>query len=87
MAPVDLYLMSPPHPEWALRARANFRSQKAEPVDPRLARQEWLALARAIEALGGTSRCLVSHARVDAERLTVPQAHRLSTIARAIEEG
>lgn len=50
----DLYLMSPPAPDWALRGRANFRSREAAPVDPAVARREWLALARAIEASGGT---------------------------------
>ncbi len=51
---VDLFLMSPPHPQWAIRARANFRSREAAPVDARTARREWLALALAIERLGGT---------------------------------
>ncbi len=54
MALQDLYLMSPPHPSWALRARANFRSREAAPVDAKAARREWLALAGAIESLGGT---------------------------------
>lgn len=51
---LDLYLMSPPSPGWALRGRANFRSRAAPPVDAARARQEWLALAEAIEARGGT---------------------------------
>lgn len=51
---LDLYLMSPPSPGWALRGRANFRSREAPPVDPTRARHEWLALAEAIEAHGGT---------------------------------
>lgn len=46
--------MSPPGKSWALRGRANFRSQKAEPVRPLRARKEWLKLARGIEDLGGT---------------------------------
>ncbi|MBX5483394.1 MAG: amidinotransferase [Myxococcaceae bacterium] len=46
--------MSPPHPRWAIRARANFRSKEAGPVDARTARREWLQLAEAIEASGGT---------------------------------
>lgn len=46
--------MSPPSPSWALRGKANFRSREAAPVDPAVARREWLALARAIEAEGGT---------------------------------
>lgn len=54
MARLDLYLMSPPHPEWALRARTNFRSREAAQVDARAARREWLALAQQIEARGGT---------------------------------
>jgi N-dimethylarginine dimethylaminohydrolase len=48
-----LYLMSPPGPTWHLRGRANFRSETAQPVDAAKARQEWLGLARAIEARGG----------------------------------
>src|SRR3954463_14435991 len=51
---LDLYLMSPPSPGWALRGRANFRSREAPPVDAARARREWLALAEAIEAHGGT---------------------------------
>lgn len=51
---IDLYFMSPPSAGWALRGRANFRSREAEPVDARAARREWLALAEAIEARGGT---------------------------------
>jgi N-dimethylarginine dimethylaminohydrolase len=51
---MDLYLMSPPHPEWRLVGRSNFRSKDAPEVDAAKARLEWLALAEAIEALGGT---------------------------------
>jgi N-dimethylarginine dimethylaminohydrolase len=51
---LDLYLMSPPSPRWALRGRSNFRSREAPPVDAARARREWLALAEAIEAHGGT---------------------------------
>ncbi|MFO0593482.1 MAG: hypothetical protein U0441_38430 [Polyangiaceae bacterium] len=51
---IDLFLMSPPSPRWALRGRANFRSQSAPQVDASAARREWLALAEAIEARGGT---------------------------------
>ena len=51
---LDLYLMSPPSPRWTLRGRANFRSREAPPVDAARARREWLALAEAIEAHGGT---------------------------------
>lgn len=50
----DVYLMSPPGRSWALRGRANFRSQEAAPVKPLRARKEWLGLAEAIEAAGGT---------------------------------
>lgn len=46
--------MSPPSRGWALRGRANFRSREAPQVDAAKARQEWLALAEAIEARGGT---------------------------------
>ena len=46
--------MSPPHPEWSLRGRANFRSREAGDVDPLRAGREWLALAEGVEALGGT---------------------------------
>ena len=53
MALVDLYLMSPPGPEWQLRGRANFRSEAAPAVDARAAIREWIALADAIEARGG----------------------------------
>lgn len=45
--------MSPPGPTWSLRGRANFRSEAAADVDPLRARREWLALAEAIESLGG----------------------------------
>jgi N-dimethylarginine dimethylaminohydrolase len=50
---MDLYLMSPPHPAWVLRGRANPRSKRAGDVDATRARHEWLALAEGIEALGG----------------------------------
>ncbi|MBK8259064.1 MAG: amidinotransferase [Polyangiaceae bacterium] len=46
--------MSPPSRGWALRGRANFRSQHAAEVDARAARREWLTFAEAIESLGGT---------------------------------
>lgn len=46
--------MSPPPRGWALRARANFKSREAAPVDALAARREWLALARAIEQRGAT---------------------------------
>lgn len=46
--------MSPPSRGWALRGRANFRSREAPQVDAARARMEWLALAEAIEARGGT---------------------------------
>lgn len=50
---MDLYFMSPPHPAWCLRGRANFKSKKAGEVDPQRACREWLAVAEGIEALGG----------------------------------
>lgn len=50
---MDLFLMSPPHPRWRLVGRANFRSEVAAEVDPQKARDEWLSVARAIEARGG----------------------------------
>jgi N-dimethylarginine dimethylaminohydrolase len=50
----DVYLMSPPGRDWAIRGRANFRSQEAAPVSPLRARKEWLALAEAIEETGAT---------------------------------
>ncbi len=59
MASIDLYLMSPPGPRWALTGRANFRSADAPAVDPALALVEWLALADAIEARGGRVIALV----------------------------
>ncbi|MBI3203209.1 MAG: amidinotransferase [Myxococcales bacterium] len=46
--------MSPPGTGWALRGRANFRSEQAADVSPLRARKEWLALAEAIEAAGAT---------------------------------
>ena len=46
--------MSPPSRGWALKGRANFRSREAPQVDAARARLEWLALAEAIEARGGT---------------------------------
>ncbi|WP_338863173.1 dimethylarginine dimethylaminohydrolase family protein [Myxococcus stipitatus] len=57
---MELFLMSPPGRGWALRGRNNFRSREAAPVDARKARREWLALARAIEARGGTVVALPS---------------------------
>jgi N-dimethylarginine dimethylaminohydrolase len=51
---IDVYFMSPPSRGWALRGRANFRSREAAPVDALVARREWLALAEAIVARGGT---------------------------------
>ncbi len=59
MTLIDLYLMSPPGPDWQLRGRANFRSAAAAPVDARAAIREWAALADAIEARGGRVVCLV----------------------------
>jgi len=50
----DLFLMSPPGRTWALRGRANFRSEAAAEVKPLRARKEWLRLADAIEGEGGT---------------------------------
>ena len=58
--------MSPPSPHWQLRARSNFKSATALQVDTAKARQEWLALADAIEAAGGTVCAL----RNDDEALT-----------------
>ena len=52
--------MSPPGRGWALRGRNNFRSREAPQVDARQARREWLALAREIEARGGTVVALPS---------------------------
>ena len=57
---MDLFLMSPPGRAWALRGRNNFRSREAPQVDARQARQEWLALARELEARGGTVVALPS---------------------------
>lgn len=59
MALIDLYLMSPPGPDWQLRGRANFRSAAAAPVDARAAIREWISLADAVEARGGRVICLV----------------------------
>jgi N-dimethylarginine dimethylaminohydrolase len=59
MASIDLYLMSPPGPDWKIRGRANFRSEAAAQVDPRAAVREWVGLADAIEARGGRVVCLL----------------------------
>ncbi len=59
MTPIDLYLMSPPGPDWRLRGRANFRSEAAAAVDARAAIREWVSLADAIEARSGRVICLV----------------------------
>ncbi|MEO5729681.1 MAG: amidinotransferase [Byssovorax sp.] len=59
MTPIDLYLMSPPGPDWRLRGRANFRSEAAAAVDARAAIREWASLADAIEARSGRVICLV----------------------------
>jgi N-dimethylarginine dimethylaminohydrolase len=50
---IETFFLSPPRRDWALRARANFRSADAPPVDARKARKEWLAFAERLEALGG----------------------------------
>src|SRR5688572_14972520 len=68
---MDLYFMSPPHPAWSLRGRANFKSRAAAEVDPLRARREWLALAEGIEALGGTVVVLPT---MDAELTGLPFA-------------
>lgn len=52
----DLFLMSYPRPDWALKGRANFLSQAgsgARKSGPRQAMEDWLAIARAIEQAGG----------------------------------
>ncbi|MCC6807255.1 MAG: amidinotransferase [Deltaproteobacteria bacterium] len=49
----ETFFLSPPRRDWALRARANFRSKEAAPVDPLRARKEWLAFAERLDALGG----------------------------------
>lgn len=54
----ELYLMSPPGPNWALRGRSNFRSENAAQVDPIKARAEWDSLADSIESRGGVVVCL-----------------------------
>ena len=47
------YLLSPPPARWHLRGAANFRSAAREATSPRRALEEWLALAEAIDELGG----------------------------------
>ncbi|TPV95753.1 MAG: amidinotransferase [Myxococcales bacterium FL481] len=59
MSNTDLFLMSPPAVDWAIRGKANFRSAAAAAVDPRGARLEWISLADAIEQRGGRVVCLV----------------------------
>jgi N-dimethylarginine dimethylaminohydrolase len=50
----DLFLMSFPRRDWALKGRANYFSQGvAEQPGPRQAMLDWLEVARAIEAAGG----------------------------------
>lgn len=56
----EIFFMSPPREDWHLRGRANFRSAAGTEVDPHLARTQWLMLARAIEARGGTVVALES---------------------------
>lgn len=51
MTPV--FLMSPPRRDWALRGRANFKSEIAGNVDASRARGEWAELADAIIDAGG----------------------------------
>ena len=55
-----IYFMSPPSPQWQLRARSNFRAAVAPQVDAAKARREWLTLAEHIEAAGGTVCALVN---------------------------
>ena len=54
MAFSDVFLMSYPRADWALRGRANFLSQGRAEAGPRQAMEDWLEIARAIEAAGGT---------------------------------
>jgi N-dimethylarginine dimethylaminohydrolase len=61
---MDLYFMSPPHPTWSIRGKANFRSKKAEAVDALRARREWLSVAQGIEALGGVVAVLPPNAEL-----------------------
>ena len=55
------FLMSPPRLDWALRGKANFRSQTAGPVSAHKAREEWAQLADAIVAglTGGQRGCTI----------------------------
>lgn len=48
----ETFFVSPPRRDWAIRARANFRSEKAPPVDALKARREWLAFVERIASLG-----------------------------------
>jgi N-dimethylarginine dimethylaminohydrolase len=49
----DTFFLSPPRKDWQLRARANFKSKDAAPVEAKKARQEWLRFAERLEALEG----------------------------------
>lgn len=52
----DLFLMSHPRPDWAVKGRANFLSQGQldhRAHSPRAAMEDWLEIARTIEAAGG----------------------------------
>src|SRR4051812_32329365 len=52
----DLFLMSYPRPDWALRGKANFLSANASwlsETGPRQAMADWLAVANQIEQAGG----------------------------------
>jgi N-dimethylarginine dimethylaminohydrolase len=80
---MDLYLMSPPHPSWSLKGRANPRSRRAGTVDAVRARHEWLALAEGIEALGGTVAVLPP----DAELTGLPYAAEAGHPLPPIEPG
>jgi len=73
--------MSPPHPEWSLRGRANFKSQDAAPVDARAARKEWLALAEGIEALGGTVAVLPADASLTGLPYAAEAGHPLAPLS------
>lgn len=51
----DLFLMSYPRPDWALRGKSNYFSAGAAqyPHGPRQAMADWLSIARHIEQAGG----------------------------------
>lgn len=81
-AAMDLYFMSPPHAEWCLRGRANFKSRKAGEVDALKAQREWLQVAEGIEALGGKVVVLPPSSELTGLPFAAEAGHPLPPIAK-----